>query len=387
MEAADRGGYSGPTVARGRLFVTDRITEPTQMERIHCFAAEDGAPVWTRTYECSYDGISYPAGPRASVAVDEDLAFALGSTGRLHCLRVQSGEVVWHRDLDADYEIRGDGQQRSRMPIWGIAASPLVVGDVVILHLGGRNGACVVGLEKRTGQEVWRALDDRAQYAAPILVRQANRDVVVVWTGDSVAGLAPDSGDVHWRFPFPPVKMPIGVATPIVQGNMLFVTSFYDGSLMLRLNPDRLAVTEVWRARGRSERDTEALQSIISTPTWIGDHIYGVDSYGELRCLEAATGKRVWEDRTATPPARWSTIHFANNGPHTWMFNERGELLITKLSPAGLEEISRTSLIAPTMEQLRRRNGVTWAHPAFAEGHIYARNDQEVVCYDLRRRD
>ena len=85
-------------------------------------------------------------------------------------------------------------------------------------------------------------------------------------------------GKVHWRFPFATIKMPIGIATPIIQGDLLFVTSFYDGSLMLRLNPHRMSVTEVWRARGRNEKNTEGLHSIISTPIWIGDYIYGVDS-------------------------------------------------------------------------------------------------------------
>ncbi len=181
--------------------------------------------------------------------------------------------------------------------------------------------------------------------------------------------------------------MPIGVATPIVRGDLLFVTSFYDGSLMLRLHQNRLAVTEVWRARGRSEHDTEALHSIISTPTWIGDHIYGVDSFGELRCLEAATERRVWANQTATPRSRWSTIHFVNRDQPTWMFNERGELLITKLSPQGLEEVGRTKLISPTLVQLRRREGVCWAHPAFADGRVLARNDKELVCFDARKQD
>ena len=378
-------GYTGPTVARGRVFVTDRLAEPIQKERIHCFAVEDGTSLWSHEYPCAYDGISYSAGPRAAVSVDGDFAYALGATGRIHCLQAEDGTIVWQRDLDLDYEIRGDGDQETRMPIWGIAAAPLVVGDVLILHIGGRDGACVVGLDKRTGAELWRALDDRAQYSAPVLVRQAGKQVVVVWTGDSVAGLAPQTGEVYWRFPFAPINMPIGIATPIIQGDLLFVTSFYDGSLMLRLNPQRMSVTEVWRARGQNENNTDALHSIISTPIWIGDHIYGVDSYGELRCLEAATGQRIWEDATATPRARWSTIHFVKNGAHTWMFNERGELLITKLTPAGLEVLSRTQLIDPTLQQLRRRDGVCWSHPAFAGRRVFARNDQELVCFDVAK--
>ena len=134
---------------------------------------------------------------------------------------------------------------------------------------------------------------------------------------------------------------------------------------------------------GPSERDTDALQSIISTPVIIGAHVYGVDSYGELRCLALDTGDRVWENLTATPKSRWSTIHFVQNGDRTWMFNERGELIIGKLTPQGFDEISRAKLLAPTLDQLNQRNGVCWSHPAFANRHVVARNDKELVRANL----
>lgn len=375
-------GYSGPTVVDQRVYLTDRQTEPEQAERVLCFDAADGQLLWQHRYLCEYR-ISYEAGPRAAVTVDDGQAFALGAMGHLHCLNAQNGEVLWKRDLNSEFQIQRNDRSESRMPIWGIAAAPLIHDDVVILHIGGRDGACVVALQRSDGSEVWRALDDRAQYTAPIVVRQAGQDVVVVWTGDSVAGLDPRSGKVHWRHVMTPINLPIGVATPIAHDGHVFVTSFYDGALMLKLLEDRLAVDEVWRARGRSEKDTDALHSIISTPIWLGDHIYGVDSYGELRCLEAATGKRVWEDKTATPRARWSTIHFVQNDDRTWMFNERGELIIAKLSPAGFQEISRAKLIEPTRLQLNRRDGVCWSHPAFAGGHVFARSDEVLVCASL----
>jgi hypothetical protein len=122
---------------------------------------------------------------------------------------------------------------------------------------------------------------------------------------------------------------------------------------------------------------------MISTPYMEGDYVYGVDSYGELRCLDAQTGDRIWEDRTAVPTARWATIHMVRNGDRMWMFNERGELIIATLSPAGFHEISRAKLIDPTTPQLGQRGGVCWSHPAYAYKHVFARNDQELVCADL----
>jgi outer membrane protein assembly factor BamB len=119
----------------------------------------------------------------------------------------------------------------------------------------------------------------------------------------------------------------------------------------------------------------------MNTPVIIDGYIYGVDSYGELRCLEMATGDRVWEDQTAVKRGRWANIHFIQKDEKTWMFNEQGELIISELSPEGFNEISRAKLIEPTKKQLPR--GVTWSHPAFANRHVFIRNDKELICADL----
>ena len=156
---------------------------------------------------------------------------------------------------------------------------------------------------------------------------------------------------------------------------------------MLRLDQHEPRVEKLWRRQGRSERHTDALHAMISTPAMEGDYVYGVDSYGELRCLDARNGDRIWEDLTAVPKARWATIHMVRNGRRMWMFNERGELMIGTLSPKGFQEISRAKLIEPTTEQLGQRNGVCWSHPAFAYKHVFARNDRELVCASLATED
>ncbi|HRX81084.1 MAG TPA: PQQ-binding-like beta-propeller repeat protein, partial [Pirellulaceae bacterium] len=238
-------GYSGPTVADGRVYVTDRIVEPEQIERIHCFDWKTGEKVWSHQYECAYS-VGYTAGPRASVTIDDGQAYALGAMGHFHCLDAASGKMLWSHDLNAEYKI----EESRRMPIWGIASSPLIYQDLVIVHIGATNDASIVAFDRKTGEEQWRTLNDRAQYSAPIIVQQAGRDVLVCWTGDSVAGVDPTSGTVHWRVPFTPRKMPIGIATPVVDGDRLFVTSFYDGSLMLRLHQDEVEVEKLWQRAG-----------------------------------------------------------------------------------------------------------------------------------------
>lgn len=368
-------GYSSPSVADGRVFVTDRMVEPKQTERVHCFDAETGKPLWMHEYDCPYVGVGYEAGPRAAVSVDAGRAYSLGTMGHLKCFDAATGGVHWERDLNADYQIR--------MPIWGISASPLVYKDLVIVQIGGADGACLVALDKHSGSERWKALHDQACYSAPIIIQQAGQPVLVALTGESVAGLDPKSGEVHWQRPFPPKNMIIGVATPVIDGERLFVTSFYEGSMMLTVSRDKIEALELWKRAGQDERNTDALHSIISTPVLRGDYVYGVDSYGELRCLDARTGERMWENLTATPKARWSTIHFVEHGAEDWLFNERGELIIGRLRPEGFEELSRTKIIDPTRGQLDQRGGVCWAHPAFANRCVFARNDKELVCVDL----
>ncbi len=372
-------GYSGPTVAEGQVFITDRMTSPDQVERVHCFDAATGKQIWSHAYECKYQKVGYPDGPRAGVTISDGRAYSLGTTGRLFCFNAANGNVIWDKDLKAEYGIK--------LPIWGIAAAPLAEDDLLIVHIGGKNNACLVAFDKVTGEEKWRALDDRASYSAPIIIKQADKRVLVCWTGDSVAGLDPATGKLYWQHPFTPSKMVLNIATPVFENGYLFVSGFYDGSLLLKVDPDRLAVKKVWRRIGKSERDTDSLHCCISTPVIQGDYIYGVDSYGEFRCLDLHTGDRVWESLEPVPKDRWSNIHIVRHEDKVWMFNERGELIISKLSPKGFEELSRAKIIEPTEGQLGRRGGVCWSHPAFAYKRIYARNDRELLCIDLSEKE
>jgi outer membrane protein assembly factor BamB len=364
-------------VSGGRVYVSDRVTDPRQAERVHCLDWRNGERIWSFTYDCKYEGFGYQAGPRASVLVDEGRAYSLGAMGHLFCFDAAKGTVLWNRDCHREYGIR--------MPNWGIAASPLVEGDLLIVQVGGENNACVVALDKKTGQEQWRALPDDAGYSAPIVTDQAGERVLVVWTADRIAGLDPRSGRLYWEFPFPWEKWPIGIATPIVSGDRLLVSDAHKGSLLLQLHRDRLLAEKIWHRRRGDVGAEAALHCLISTPLVLDRHIYGADGRGVLRCLDLDTGEPVWEDRSAVPENRWATIHLVRNGDRIWMFNERGELIISRLTPDGFDEISRAKLIEPTREQLRRRNGVAWSHPAFAYRHVFARNDRELVCADLSR--
>lgn len=364
-------GYSGPTVAGGKVYVTDRLERPAQAERVLCLDEKTGEEIWSFQYDCVYN-VGYPAGPRASVVVRGGKAYSLGTMGHLFCFDAATGSVLWQRDLNTEYEIN--------MPIWGIASTPLVVDDKIIVHVSGSNNACVVAFNKDSGKEIWRNLDDRAGYSAPILIEKKGVRVVVNWTEHSLSGLDPESGAILWRFPWT-TGMGMSISTPVLYDDHVFVSAFYSGSLLVKLGDDYTTAEKVWQRMGESENKTDALHCVMNTPVIMDDFIYGVDSYGELRCLEFSTGNRVWEDLSAVKKDRWANIHFIQHGDKTWMFNEHGELLISQLSPDGFKEISRAKLIEPTREQLPR--GVTWSHPAFANKHVFIRNDERLVCADL----
>jgi len=371
-------GYCGPTVADGRVYVTDRVIDPKQIERVHCFDWRTGESIWSFRYDCQYVGFGYRAGPRASVLIDKGRAYSLGAAGHLFCFDAAEGSVLWSKDLNREYKIR--------MPNWGIAAAPLVEGDMLIVQIGGADNACVVAFDKKSGEQRWKALADDASYSAPMVINQAGKRVFVCYTGDRVLGLDLGTGRLYWQYPFKWEKWPIGIATPVLHRDMLLISDAHKGTLLLRLSSDNLDMEKLWHRRKEDSPDKTALHCLNSTPFVDGEFIYGADSRGVLRCLRLDTGEQVWEDRTAVPEDRFATIHLIRNGERTWMFNERGELIISRLTGRGFEEISRAKLIEPTREQLRRRNGVTWSHPAFAYRHVFARNDRELVCADLSAR-
>ncbi len=365
-------GYSGPTVADGRVYVSDRVVEPEEKERVHCFAWEDGAKLWSYEYPCVYT-ISYKAGPRASITIDQGRAFAVGAMGHIHAFDAADGKVLWSYTPE---------QLKAKAPIWGVAPAPLVVGDLLVCVVGAEDAA-VIAFDKRTGRRRWSACPEPIAYAAPNLIGHGERTAIACWLAERIVGLDPRDGAVLWEHPFRPRRWIDQIITPERNGDLLFLSSFGDGSLMLRVHDDRPAVEKLWRRFGSDEKNTDALHIMMSNPIIADDHVYGIDSYGEFRCLRADNGDRVWEDKTVASQVRWGSAHMVRQGDRVWVFNDAGELIIARLSPRGFERISSAKLLRPTREQLNRRDGVTWSHPAFAYRHVFNRNDEELVCASL----
>ena len=365
-------GYSGPTISHGKVFVTDYING---QERILCVEAENGKLIWEYEYESDYL-MGYPTGPRASVLIDGDLIYSLGAMGHIYCLEADNGNLRWMHNAVEEYN--------SRIPTWGLASSPIIVGDFIIFQIGGTPNACLVAFDKHTGEESWTALEDEASYSAPVLIKQASQHVLVYWTGERICGLNPYSGDIYWTTAFEPHRMIMNIADPVYDLPYLFLSAFFDGSFLLRLDQEKLDCQLVYHRHGVSERETDALHSCISTPIVEDGYVYGVDSYGEVRCLDLLSGDRLWEALNLVPRGRWANIHFIRQGKKVWGFSETGELLLGMLSPNGYRDLGRVKVIDPVKISPNPRNGVCWAHPAFSESRIFLRSDAELVCIEIK---
>jgi outer membrane protein assembly factor BamB len=382
------GGYSGPAVANGKVFVTDRVlaasahnpSDPFQKgtipgsERTLCFNESDGKLLWKHEYDCDYT-MSYPAGPRASPLVHDGKVYTLGAEGNLNCLDSKSGKALWFHDFKKDFYVK--------TPMWGFAGNPLLDGDHLVCLVGAENGT-VMAFDRNTGKELWRALNSKEPgYSSPMIAKIGGRRVVIAWTPEGVNGMVPETGKVLWSEPFAS-RMGLSVATPRQYKDDVFVSSFYSGSLMIDAASAPPKV--LWKTLKPSEKNTTHLNAILSTPFIDKGYIYGVCSYGQLRCLKADTGERVWETFKATTGGeelRWANAFIVKNGDRFFLFNEKGDLIIARLTPKGYDEISRAHLIEPTNPDAGRN--VVWTHPAYANQHVYVRNDKELACFDLSK--
>ena len=376
-------GYAGPAVADGRIYVTDIVNKEANRgtERALCLSETSGELLWKREWPADYSGMMYANGPRATPTVDGDRVYTLGATGVLHCLNAKTGAVIWKKDYIADYG--------TSLPGWGIAGAPLIDGARLIALVGGDDGAKVVAFDKITGKELWRALssDWEPGYNPPFITEVGSTRQLIIWHPKAITSLNPETGETYWEHAFD-VHHGLTVATPVVDRNRLLVTAFYEGARMLKLSPSKPRADLMWKGNSTSEIETDGLHSLVSTPVIDGDYIYGICSYGEFRCLDARTGKRVWETMDVTKEkARWATGQIVRQGDRYFISNDRGELIIAKLSPKGYEEIDRTKIIEPTsFVNCRRELGaINWTHPAYANRHLITRNDKEIVRYPLAK--
>ena len=377
------GGFAGPAVANGMVYVPDYVTDGdvkketfdrtdfTGTERLHCLDAKTGKTVWKYEYPCKYT-VSYPIGPRTTPTVADGKVYFLGTEGNFACLDAKSGSVIWKKDFKEDYG--------AKTALWGYCSHPLVDGKTVYSVVGGE-GSTVVAFDKDTGKELWKSLTASEQgYSPPTMIEAGGVKQLLVWHATSLNSLDPTTGRKNWSVPLE-AAYKLSIMAPRVEGNMLFLAGEGPGNaVMIELGTDAPTAKEVWRAK-----KTNAVFPVNMTPYFEGGHVYAVDMKGQLLCMNAKTGERVWESlEPFNGKANSSATAFIiKNGDRHLLFTENGDLIIAHLSPKGYEEVSRTKIIEPTTTAFRR--SVVWVHPAFADGQIFVRNDKEIVCVSLKK--
>jgi outer membrane protein assembly factor BamB len=374
------GGYAGPAVVGGRVFVTDyvrtqgsAVNDPSArpslqgQERVLCLDAATGKLLWKYEYDCPYD-ISYPAGPRATPTVDGSLVYTLGAQGNLLCLTADGGKVVWQVDLKRAYG--------APTPIWGFCAHPLVDGDKLITLAGGE-GSVAVAFDKRTGKELWRALSaTNAGYCPPTIIHAAGQKQLAIWHPRAINGLDPETGRLLWTVKLEP-DFGMSINAPTQIGDYLFVSGIKNKGLLLKLTSAQPEV--VWRVTSDI-----GIGPVHTPPVPVDNTLYGVNREGELTAVEIPSGKHLWETYQATTGTRRAssaTAFLVRNGDRFFIMSETGELIIARLTPAGYTELGRAKILEPTHEAFGRN--VLWSHPAFAHRAMFLRNDKELVCVSL----
>jgi len=383
-------GYTSPAIAGDRLVYLHRLGND---EIVECLHPETGASRWQFRYGTMFeDRYGYNNGPRSSPVIDEQLVYTVGAEGKVHCLELGSGRVVWKHDLRVEYKVPQD--------FFGTASTPLVEGRLLIVNVGAPGGPCVVGFDKTTGREAWRAGTEWGpSYASPVpALVHGKRRVFVFAGGESdpptggLMSIDPVSGRLDFSFPWRSrTHDSVNASCPVVFDNKVFVSASYrTGGALVEIRPD-FTPRVVWR--------TQEFALHFNTAIHRDGYLYGFDGRNEpdasLACVDAATGKVVWreapewtetfEGRQARPQVlgtyRGSLL--AADGQFLCL-GELGHLLWMDLTPKRYKEVSRGWLF-PARE--------SWTLPVLSRGLLYVvQNTRDafretgprLLCYDLR---
>jgi outer membrane protein assembly factor BamB len=346
-------GFSSVSVSAGRLYT---LWDERGKQLLVSLAAKTGLRLWTLELGPAFKN-NYGNGPRSTPTVDGDLVYAIGTRGVLIAANKRNGKVEWRKDLVGDFG--------SDLPSYGYSSSPLIVGDRLIVEVGGSE-ASVVAFDKRSGEVVWAAGSDRPAYSSPIELTVDGLSQVVFWSAHGLHAFASEDGRPIWDYgweTFCPVSGdPLNTGTPIfIQPDRVFISSG-SGAAVIRIVRDgrTFRVEEVWKS--------EAMRSDVNTALLLDNHIYGFDR-GTLKSLNAATGEVEWKARGFQ---RGSLI--AADGKLI-VLGEQGNLALLEADPENYVERAAAALLA----------GKNWTAPTLAGGKLYLRNHDELVCVDMRR--
>ncbi|MGH9795333.1 MAG: PQQ-binding-like beta-propeller repeat protein, partial [Candidatus Acidiferrales bacterium] len=272
------GGYSSFVAAGGTAYT---IEQRRDNEVVAAYDIRSGRERWTHGWPAFFQESMGGDGPRATPTWDNGKLYALGATGEFRCLDATTGKVLWQKNILSD-----NGASNI---MWGMANSPLVVDDKVIVTPGGSNGRSVVAYNKLTGERIWGALDDHAAYTSPMVVQLLGERQLIVVTAARMAGLRVETGELLWDFPWT-TMYEINSAQPIVVDHEhVFISAGYDhGAALVKIakSDSGYSATPVWENRNMKNR--------FNSSVLHEGYIYGFDE-AIFACIDARTGERKWK--------------------------------------------------------------------------------------------
>jgi len=342
-------GYSGMSVKDGKLVTT---FAQDGAEFLLCYATNSGQELWRYRLDSQFNN-SFGNGPRSTPSIDGNRAFALSAKGMLAAVNVSTGAEIWQHNLGAEYG--------GRMPTWGVATSPLVYGNLLIVDVGGRNDYGLVAFDKRTGKVVWKSPEALPGYSAPILVTVGGVKQVLSFTGNSLLSVDPANGKRFWNYPWT-TSYDVNAATPIfIAPDKVFISSGYGkGGAVLKMIPEgnTVRVERVWASR--------VMRNHFSTSILHDGHLYGFDE-GTLKCVDLKTQKATWRKRGMGK----GSLIYADG--HLIVLSERGKLVLVKASPKQYVETASAQVLS----------GRCWTLPSIGDGKLFLRNQKKILCMDL----
>lgn len=351
-------GYSGVTVSEGRIY---SMGEKGEDSRVFAMDESNGRILWsTRIGKAGAPGWGGFAGPRCSPTVTDGRIFAVGQYGEMACLNAADGKVLWTQHLVDDL----GGQLME----WGYSESPLVDGSQVVYTPGGSQGA-MAALSVRDGSVIWRTKDitDQAGYSSIIPATIDGVRQYIQMTPEQLFGVAPDSGKVLWKIERKGKTAVI--PTPIYHDHHVFVTSGYGAGCNLfkiTKSGDTFQAAEVYA--------NKELINHHGGVVLIDGHIYGHSDKGGWTCMNLMTGDVVWKERDAL--RKGSLVAFG----HRLILRQEdkeGTVVLAVATPDGFQETGR-------FDPPNRSDKNSWPHPVIANGKLYLRDQDMLVCYDLK---
>jgi len=361
-------GFSSPCIVQNHVYVTDSlVTRTNARENVRCLDAATGKAIWVHTYDVVYPEYGanpdHPFGPAATPVIADGKIYTYGRMSHLFCLDAITSRVLWSHDLPKEYETKED--------LRGPNCSPIVESNLVIIAIAKSPQSSIIAFDKDSGRQVWEALDEIPSNSSPIVITSAGRRQLVVWAYKSVVSLDPATGRILWRQPVN-TGPTYTVATPVWQEDWLLL-----GGLMLKLAHDKPGVSIAWPDELKPSR---IHVSDTSTALIQDGLVFSPTSKGQILCLEAATGRQLWQADRVTDSTSGASVHLtaAPNIHGVFLFTDRGDLLLSRMTAAGYQEISRAHLLDPTNDYGARK--MAWTPPAYANRCVFARSDKELVC-------